>query len=338
MSVTDAPVRPGEGPVAGSSESAEGSALVLAGDPRVVALATPTWRAGVVPGAAASLAYAQVLVDGVWRDLVRPTGASKLDAPTSCASFPLVPWSNRVAGARLTWGGRSWRLPRTSPDGTAMHGAVLPFAFDVVERTGTSVRMTFDSRDAVGVGFPWAFRTEITYALDERGLSVTTTVENVDAEPFPAGFGHHPYFVRHLVPDTEDALLEVPVTRGYRLVDAIATEEAGDVPARADYRTLRPLGDRFVDDCLTGRVPGVPARIVYPGARADGSDVEVRIHADDVYAHWVVYVPVRRTYFAVEPATNANGGFALADRGVPGSGVFVLEPGESRSGTFSIEL
>ena len=62
-----------------------------------------------------------------------------------------------------------------------------------------------------------------------------------------------------------------------------------------------------------GLPDGAPARIVYPGARADGSDVEVSIHADDVYAHWVVYVPVRRTYFAVEPATNANGGFALAD-------------------------
>ncbi len=338
MSVTDAPVRPVEGSSAGSSASTEGSAPVLADDPRVVPLATATWRAGIVPGAAASLAYAQVLVDGVWRDLVRPTGASKLDSPTACASFPLVPWSNRVAGARLAWGGRSWRLPRTSPDGTAMHGAVLPFAFDVVERTDVSVRMTFDSRDVVGVGFPWAFRAEITYALDEQGLSVTTTVENVDAEPFPAGFGHHPYFVRHLVPGAEDALLEVPVTRGYQLVDAIATEEAGEVPARADFRTLRPLGDRFVDDCLTGRVDGAPARVVYPGARADGSDVEVHIHADDVYAHWVVYVPVRRTYFAVEPATNANGGFALADRGVPGSGVFVLQPGESRTGTFSISV
>ena len=152
--------------------------------------------------------------------------------------------------------------------------------------------------------------------------SVTTTVTNVDVEAFPAGFGHHPYFVRSLTPDCGEPQLEIPVTAGYALESAMAVGEAGPVPARADYSTLRPLGGRFVDDCLTGRMPG-PVRIVYPGARVDGSDVEVRITADDVYSHWVVYVPVQRAYFAVEPVTNANGGFALAEQGVPGTGVFV---------------
>lgn len=307
------------------------------GDARVVDLESATWRVGILPCSAGAIAYAKVLVDGVWRDLLRPTRSTRLDSPTACASFPLIPWSNRVAEARLTFDGRTWQLPRTSPDGTAMHGSVLPFGFEVLERTPSSVRLGLDSRDVVGMGFPWDFTTELTYTLTEAGLTVTTTVTNVDAEAFPAGFGHHPYFVRNLTPSCGEPQLEIPVTCGYALESAMAVDAAGPVPARADYSSLRPLGNRFVDDCLTGRVPG-PVRIVYPGARADGTDLEVRITADDVYSHWVVYVPVHRAYFAVEPATNANGGFALAERGVPGSGVFVLGPGESKTGTFTVAV
>ena len=307
------------------------------GDARVVDLVSATWRVGILPCSAGAIASAKVLVDGVWRDLLRPTKATRLDSPTACASFPLIPWSNRVAEAKLTFAGRTWQLPRTSPDGTAMHGSVLPFGFEVLERTPGSVRLRLDSRDVVGMGFPWEFTTELGYTLTDDGLTVTTTVTNVDAEAFPAGFGHHPYFVRSLTPGCGEPHLEIPVTGGYVLQAAMAVGEAGPLPPRADYSRLRPLGNRFVDDCLTGRVPG-PVRIVYPGARADGSDVEVRITADDVYSHWVLYVPVQRAYFAVEPATNANGGFALAERGVAGSGVFVLGPGESKTGTFTIAM
>lgn len=310
---------------------------VPGGDPRVVDLASATWRVGILPCSAGAIAYAKVLVDGVWRDLLRPTGLTKRDSPTSCASFPLIPWSNRVADAKLTFGGQTWQLPRTSPDGTAMHGSVLPFSFEVLDQTESSVRLGLDSRQVVGMGFPWEFTTELVYTVTDAGLTVTTTVTNVDAEAFPAGFGHHPYFVRSLTPGCGEPQLEIPVTCGYALESAMAVAEAGPLPARADYSSLRPLGGKFVDDCLTGRVPG-PVRIVYPGARADGSDIEVHITADDVYSHWVVYVPVHRAYFAVEPATNANGGFALAERGVAGSGVFVLEPGESKTGTFTVSL
>jgi len=36
--------------------------------------------------------------------------------------------------------------------------------------------------------------------------------------------------------------------------------------------------------------------------------------------------------------TNASNGFALDEAGIPGSGVFVLDPGETRSGTCRITV
>lgn len=333
------PAAPGDAgaPGAAGSRRAVGRDAAAADDGSLVELRDDAWHVGVLPGAAGSLAFVRVRVDGAWRDLLRPTPATRHHVPQACASFPLVPWSNRVAGCELTFRGRSWRLPRTAADGTSMHGAVLPFAFTVVARDATSVTLRLDSRTVVGTGFPWEFTTTLTYALTGDGLAVTTTVGNVDVEDVPVGFGHHPYLVRELVPGRGEALLELPASGGYALTDAVATGPAGPVAERADFRALRALGQRFVDDCLVAE-PGRPARVVYPGARADGTDVEVLVERDDVYAHWVVYVPPGRSYFAVEPATNANGGFALLEAGVPGSGIHVLAPGGEVTGRFALRV
>ncbi|MGV8979116.1 MAG: aldose epimerase [Cellulomonas sp.] len=300
-------------------------------DPRIVILRSAGWELGVLPATGASIAFGRILVDGEWLDMLRPTRPGSYGRPERCASFPLIPWSNRIRDGILTFRGRTWQLPRNAADGTAIHGAVLEFAWRVVGRTTTSVELELDTTDLTGVNFPWRFRSRISYALTESSLAVTTTIENIDSEPFPAGFGHHPYFQRHLLPGRPDAVLQIPAERGYTLDHAIAVGPAADVPVRADYRSPRPLGSVFVDDVLTARRPGEPVRIRYPE-----QGVDVRLDADDAYEHIVVYVPRGRSYFAVEPVTNVNGGFALHDAGVPGTGVFVLEPGQVRAATFTI--
>jgi len=45
-----------------------------------------------------------------------------------------------------------------------------------------------------------------------------------------------------------------------------------------------------------------------------------------------------KPYFAIEPVTNANDGFNLYDKGIPGSGVFVLEPGEEKQGAYVFQI
>jgi aldose 1-epimerase len=46
----------------------------------------------------------------------------------------------------------------------------------------------------------------------------------------------------------------------------------------------------------------------------------------------VLYTLEDRPFVAVEPMTNANDGFNLLAQGIEGSGVFVLEPGETVRG------
>jgi aldose 1-epimerase len=313
------------------------SSLLLGADPRVVTIASDAWQVDVLPGTGGSLAAGRVRTsDGVWRDLLRPTKRASLGEPEKCASFPMVPWSNRIRDGLLRFGDRTWQLQRNAADGTAIHGASRYAAWAVASRTSDAVTLTLDTTSQVGVNFPWHFAAALTYAVEGRTLSVTTTVRNIDVAPFPAGFGHHPYFERYLVPSAASSaadgpVLQVPARAGYALRAGMALGAAGTIPSRADFLRPRALGTAFVDDVLTAREPGQPVTITY-------DELTVDLHADPLYSHVVVYAPRGRSYFAVEPATNVNDGFALFAAGVPGTGVFVLAPGEERTATFSLTL
>ncbi|ADG73068.1 Aldose 1-epimerase [Cellulomonas flavigena DSM 20109] len=315
----------------------------VAAPPGAVTLRTDLWEVDVLPGTGASLGAGRIRTsDGVWRDLLRPTRRTSSGDPEKCASFPMVPWSNRIRDGVLPFEGRRWQLQRNAADGTAIHGAVRYAHWDVVEQTPTAVTLAVDTAEQIGINFPWQFGATVRYAVEGQNLVVTTSVRNTDVEPFPAGFGHHPYLSRALLPvgapireypPTAGPLLQVPARSGYRLDAALADGPAGAVPPRADFRQMRPLGSAFVDDVLTDLDPCEPVRIEYPD-----EGVRVDLTVDPVYRHLVLYAPRRRCYFAVEPATNVNDGFTLHDQGVPGTGVFVLEPGEERTGAFRLAV
>jgi aldose 1-epimerase len=115
-------------------------------------------------------------------------------------------------------------------------------------------------------------------------------------------------------------------------VACIPSSEPVPVDARVDFRAMRPLeADMAIDDCLTGRRAGAPVRFAYPR-----SGLAISLEADALFENMVVYVPPGKSYFAVEPVTNANDGFNLYERKIRGSGVFVLEPGEERAATFAL--
>ena len=322
-------------------QEVETLASVVGATKELITLRSGAWELDVLPATGASLAGGRVRTsDGVWRDLLRPTRRTALGEPEKCSSFPMIPWSNRIRDGVLPFAGRSWQLQRNGADGTAIHGAARHSAWSVTERTDTRVVLDLDTTGLVGVNFPWQFRAQITYALSDNKLVVGTSVRNIDLEPFPAGFGHHPYLQRTLSPVGTAApptpgqpVLEVPAQKGYSLVNALPSGPAGTVPQRADFRVARPLTSTFVDDVLTAWEPGAPVRISY-----EDLGVSVDLHADPVYAHLVLYAPRKRPYFAVEPVTNVNDGFALHAAGVPGTGVFVLEPGEERCGAFTMTV
>jgi aldose 1-epimerase len=267
--------------------------------------------------------------------VLRPTAEADFADSSACASFPLVPWSNRIKDATFGFGGRTYTLRANSSDRTAMHGVGRDYPWQVRAADPAQLALKLDTADIgpEGVNFPWPFRARIVYRLDGERFSIEMALRNTGDEPFPAGFGQHPYFMRTLSGPQDRAELEIPCAQQFPAENCIPYGPPQPIHPRLDFRRLRTLEQVFIDDNLTGRTPGRPVLIVYPR-----SNVALSMRMDPIFENIILYSPLRKPYFAVEPVTNANNGFNLLADGVPGSGVVVLEPGQSARGTITLEL
>jgi aldose 1-epimerase len=291
-----------------------------------------SWRVGVRPTVGAALTFGQIRHGDSWVDLLTP--ATFLGR--TAASFPLIPWSNRIAGGRVVCGDRDYQLACDDEPGlNAIHGVVRNFPWSITAAGPSQCRLAFDSRGMTGVNWPWDFSAQITYAARGPELLVRTTLRNRDRQAFPAGIGHHPYFRRSLTGPSDQVQLTLPANQAFDLVNYLAVAPPEPVPAHLDFRVPRGFGtDLVIDDCLTGRTPGEPARLEYPES---GRVIELK--ADPVFQCYVLYVPQGgQDIFALEPVTNANNGLVLDQQGLPGSGVVSLGPGATLSGSFTLRV
>ncbi len=287
------------------------------------------WQVGILPETGASIAFGRVRRDSRWVDVMRPTDPADHDNPSKCASFVLIPWSNRIRDAKFTFQGVDYQLEPSTADGTASHGDTRRRPWQVEVAGNDRIELSFNSTAHANVNFPFQFSASAEYWLDGPDFVMLLGLRNVDNQPFPGGFGHHPYFVR---PSSDNVLIELPVAEEYPLVNALPTGGAQPISPRLDFRQLRQLREAApFDNLFRGRIDDKPARIVYPDL-----NVELQIYSDPIFEHLIAYAPPDQTFFAVEPVTNANDGFNLLAQGIEGSGVFVLEPGEKRSGTIRL--
>ncbi|WP_261165107.1 aldose epimerase [Microbacterium sp. Marseille-Q6965] len=294
----------------------------------IVVLENEHWRVGVLPHTGASVAFGQVRHDGRWRDVLRPTADPENAGASATACYPLIPWSNRIAGGRFTFAGVTWELDRNEDDRNALHGVAMNHAWTVLERSPHRLRLSFDSQGVPPHTWPWRFSAELTYELRDDRLVVDTLLRNEAEEEVPAGFGHHPYFVRRMDGDAEEVRVRIPAAEMFELDECIPHDAPVSVEPRVDFRELRTLGGEHIDDDLTGLTDG--ASLI----RYERLDI---VHeADPLYTQRILFAPPEKDYFALEPATNANDGFNLFDRGVGGNGVFTLEPGAAASAAWSL--
>jgi aldose 1-epimerase len=287
------------------------------------------WQVGILPETGASVAFGRVQQNGQWRDVLRPTDPADYDNPSKCASFVLIPWSNRIRDARFTFAGHTYQLEVNSADGTAIHGDTRRRIWQVESAGKERISLSFNSTAHASINFPWHFAANAVYELDGRDFMMVLSLKNIDEEPFPGGFGQHPYFVR-----TDEVMLRLPAAQMYAMDSAMPSGPALPVPAAYDFRTARRISEAPpLNDLYRCQLHEQDARVIYPDW-----GVEIAIHSDPVYEHVIVFSPEGQPFFAVEPVTNANDGFNLFAQGVPGTGVFVLQPGEEQRGIIHLRL
>lgn len=259
------------------------------------------------------------------RDIMRPATATFMSGgdPRFASCFPLVPFSNRIANARFRFQGRNCQLPRNfPPEPHAIHGQGWQNPWEVAEANSTRAELTFHH---VVPDTPLDYRARQAFELD-GGLTVTIEVTNAGKGPMPVGIGLHPYLVR-----TAGVTLRARLDHVW-LADAHKVPRQREpLPARWDFTKAPRLASLDLDNCFDGWDGRVEIR--WPE-----HNLTLLIEAERVFGHLVVYVPPGEDFFCVEPVSNANDGFNLFDRGVPGTGVRVIEPGETLAGKIRFRI
>ncbi len=279
----------------------------------MIVLSAGDWSATVLPALGGSI----LGLEHAGRPVFRPTPAGSDDIlQTAC--FPLVPYANRIADGRFSFGERDVTLPvlpQFAPHALHGDGWLRPWTVDAADKTSVTLRLS-----GGGDHWPWAWTAVQTVTVAETGLQVVLTATNDADEPAPMGLGLHPYF--HRAPDARLTLWAQDV---WLTTDDIPQRlaEPGEI---ADWSSGLVLSEApFVDHAYAGW----DGRAVIAG---DGRTVI--LSATDT-ARWTqVYAPKGEAFLCVEPVTHRPD--ALNAPPGEATGLVVLQPGENLSVGMSI--
>ena len=222
-------------------------------------------------------------------DILRPAAANNVD-PLQMASFPLVPYTNRIAHGRFRVGGRDVRLPLNFGDHPhSIHGLGWTSAWHVEALTQNSAHLTHHHGGQDG--WPWAYEAQQHFTLSDNAIEMRLMLRNISDAPMPAGLGFHPYFQAD-----EGTSLQFQADRLWLAtsdmlpVQEIAADALGDWSAGAPVR-----GDRLIDNVYGGWNGSAAVQ------RGDGT----RMLLSAVGADWFhVYRPPFSSVFCLEPVTH----------------------------------
>lgn len=236
-------------------------------------------------------------------------------------AYPLIPYSNRIASARLAFGGEVHALPPHPLDlPNTLHGIAQALPWDVVAHSGDAVELALGYD---GEHWPWPFDAQLGFRIEQRTLHVRMSVRNAGGRPMPAGLGWHPFFAAE-----PGATIRFEAGRRWildtRFVPTGASQ-AGTQPAMLDAR------DWSDGDCA------VYASDWRGDAIVERPNGRVRLRAGEPLTHLVAYVPRGAPYLCVEPVSHVANGFNLAAAGVEDTGTHVLEPGATLDAHASLE-
>ena len=238
--------------------------------------------------------------------------------------YPLLPYSNRIAQARLQVAGTEVALlPHPDAAPHTLHGNAHALPWRVQAHAAASAVLVLDA--SASAAWPWHYGCSMRLRLSSCALSVDLSIRNHDDRVMPAGLGLHPYF-RH----RPDARLQYCASAFWPPTpEFIAVASRAPTPDE-NHAVARPLRAGGLTDYLGGW--DGHASIELP----DGE--RLQIDADPVFAHLVVHRPDNQAYLCLEPVSHVADGFNLAARGVLDTGARWLAPGEALTGSMRFSL
>jgi aldose 1-epimerase len=249
---------------------------------------------------------------------------SHSDAPTVLdqASFPLVPYVNRIREGRFTFRGQEVRIaPNMAGDISPLHGQGWLGEWTVESSSDTDATLRFVHESGE---WPWCYEAVQHVALDERGLSLRLECRNTSATPMPCGLGQHPYF--HCTGQTR---LRTGVATAFEIDEHVLPVAEVSATGRFDlsHRAVcgvgldHGFGGWSGEAHMTDPAWPAPIRLSSPEAR-----------------FFQLYSPATGGIFVAEPVTHANAALNEPEERWPELGMRVLDPGETMALDMRLEL
>jgi aldose 1-epimerase len=256
-----------------------------------------------------------------WGDVpvLRSTAGPALTSARLAGSYPLVPFSNRLAQAKLVWAGTSHPLVQNNAtEPHAIHGVGWQRAWQVLDESDQFALLSYEHK--ADAAWPFAFDTSQAFRLSEGALELTLSMTNQSSTPAPAGLGWHPYFVKRA-----NSHLQFAASGRWEMgADKLPTQR---LPSPGLDTSCTALD---VDHCFES----------WQGDAVLADDL-LRIRVASSLKRLVVYTHPTRDYVAIEPVSHVNNAVNLMATGrftADELGLRVLQPGESMSEVMSIRV
>jgi aldose 1-epimerase len=260
-------------------------------------------------------------IAGLWLGdvpVLRSTPAAHLASARQAGSYPLVPFSNRVAQATLLWQGTQHPLVRNNgPEPHAIHGVGWQRPWEVLESDESYALLAYEHRS--DPAWPFAFDSSQTMRLRGGVLELTLSLTNQSREPAPAGLGWHPYFVKRA-----SSRISFEASGRWEMgEDKLPTQRLAATGLDADCAFLD------VDHCFDGWTGTVHLR-----------DEALHTQVTSTLTRLVVFTNETRDFVAIEPVSHVNNAVNLVHDGADAAdlGLAILQPGESLTAQMAIAV
>ena len=245
-----------------------------------------------------------------------------LENVLEAASFPLIPYVNRIRGGSFTFRGKEIRLaPNMSGDPSPLHGQGWLNPWSVEQADEASALLSYRHEAAE---WPWAYEARQEFKVDESVLCVSLNCTNTSDEQMPCGLGQHPYF-----PCSPETKIDTNVTFAWTIDEKVLP--VAKLPAAGRY----DLSDRRIcGQDLDNGFEGWTGR-----ALMSDPDWPYELELSSPQARFFqIYSPASGGIFVAEPVTHANAALNAPETDWLELGMRILEPGEGMRLDMRIEV
>lgn len=261
-------------------------------------------------------------IAGLWLGgipVLRSTPLQDLHSVRQAASYPLIPFSNRVGQATLQWNGTDHPLVKNwAPDPHAIHGVGWERPWDLLEASDTFALLSYEHK--ADDAWPFDFDSSQAFKLEDHALELSLSITNQSSNAVPVGLGWHPYFIKRA-----DTHVQFEATGRWEMGDdKLPTHRAPSAGLDVACATLD------VDHCFDGW-SGV--------VRLRDSVLQTRVISS--LSRLVVYSTPQSDSIAIEPVTHVNDAVnRMAQTGASADdlGICILQPGQTLSRAMRIEV